>query len=589
MSTSFNNASLIANSSETLSMSQQLNLSVAAGSPSYLVLNAYDRNVYTAGSTGATGSFTGGGNTLGFSAIGGDARGAGIVFTLGASSGRYYNSKFGFLDQLVYTTSSSPTDVTDLSLFGTNNITLANSYAINAIALAQHDPSGYLGTLTVATIPGFTGAAPSQATPFSIAAVAQTFVGAVCNQNGCWVLASTISAQAGASLPVQSSVNMAGAANGEWCIAYNGPAGSTGDWASSVRIGDMIGFVTAAGTGHITTCVSGAGDTACVIDNVTVRNAAGVLLNGANNGSPNDIVVQAAHAASQEWAGVSANSVVIFRLDTPVVTTTTAYLNVNAGGTANLANVFAATDPAGKPITSYQAYTATAADWFSVNGTSTVATSASTAVTASSLSQITFDRGASNVSDTVTVRAFNGTYWGDWTTISTSINPLTVSKSTGLSSMMNTGSGQIEVYRFFDKNDGTHFFTASGSEATSLVATRPDLSYEGVGLRGYADAGASPSSEAVFRFFNLADGTHFYTASTTERDAIVTTKSDAMKFEGIAFYENSTPQAGDSAVYRFFDTSHGTHLFTQSSSERANIISTRPDLVSEGIAFYAPN
>ncbi len=589
MSTSFNNASLIANSSQSVSMSQQLNLAPSAGSPSYLVLNAYDRNEYTASSSGATGSFTGGGNTLNFSAIGGDARGAGIVFTLGASNGRYYNSKFGFLDQLVYHTSSSTGDVTDLSLFATNNVSLANSYAINAIALAQHDPAGYLGTLTVATVPGFTGAAPSQATPFSIAAVAQTFVGAVCNKDGCWVLASTISAQAGASLPVQSAVNMAGAANGEWNIAYNGPAGSTGDWASSVRVGDMIGFVTAGGTGHITTCVSGAGDTACVIDNVTVLNAAGALVNGANDGSANDIVVQAAHAASQEWAGVSASSVVIFRLDTPVVTTSVASLNVNAGGTANLANVFAAADPFGKSITSYQAYTATSADWFSVNGTSIAATSASTAVTASSLSQITFDRGASDVADTVTVRAFNGTYWGDWTTISTSINPVTVSKSTGLGSMVGSGSGQIAVYRFFDNNDGTHFFTASGSEATSLMATRTDLSYEGIGLRGYADASASPSSEAVFRFFNVADGTHFYTASTTERDSILTTKPDAMKFEGVAFYENATPQAGDSAVYRFFDTSHGTHLFTQSSSERANIISTRPDLVSEGIAFYAPS
>lgn len=587
MSTSFNKASLIANSSQSVTISQQLN-SAAAGSSSYLVLNAYDRNEYAVGSSGATGSFTGGGNTLGFSALSGDARGAGIVFTLAATSGRYYNSKFGFLDQLVYTASSSRADVTDLSLFGTNNVSLANTYAINAISLAQHDAAGYLGTLTVATVPGFTGTAPSQATPFSIAAVAQTFVGAVCSKDGCWVLASTIAAEAGASLPVQSAVNMAGAANGEWCVAYNGPAGSTGDWASSVRTGDVVGFVTAAGIGHITTCVSGAGTTARVIDNVAVLDASGTLLNGANDGSANDIVVQAAHAASQEWAGVSANTVVIFRLDTPVVTTSMATLNVTAGGTANLADVFAATDPAGKSVTSYQAYTTTSEDRLSIGGTSTVATSASTAVTASSLSQIDFDRGASDVPDTVTVRAFNGAYWGDWTTISTGINPVTVSKGTGLGSTLAAGSGEIAIHRFFDKNDGTHFFTASGAEASNLVGTRTDLSYEGVGLHGYADASASTSSEAVFRFFNVADGTHFYTASTTERDAILT-KPDAMKFEGIAFYENATPQAGDSAVYRFFDTSHGTHLFTQSSSERANIIATRPDLVSEGIAFYAPN
>ena len=61
-----------------------------------------------------------------------------------------------------------------------------------------------------------------------------------------------------------------------------------------------------------------------------------------------------------------------------------------------------------------------------------------------------------------------------------------------------------------------------------------------------------------------------------------------MKYEGVAFYEDSTPQAGDTAVFRFFDTVHGTHLFTQSAGERASILSTRADLVAEGIAFYAP-
>lgn len=593
MSITFPKASLVVSPGQIIQLSQLVSVSASSSNPAYLVLNGYDRNEYTVGSSGTTGSFIGNGHMLNFDSIGGDARGAGIVFALTASGGRYYNSTYGFLDQLAFKVSSSKADVTDLSLFGTSDVRMANTYAANAIALAQHDASGYLGTLTVATVPGFTAAVPSQATPFSIAATAQTFVGATCNRNGCWVLASTISAEAGASLPVQSAVNMAGAANGEWCIAYNGPAGATGDWAASVRTGDMIGFVTAAGTGHITTCVSGSGSTATLIDNVTVVNSKGVVLNGANDGSADDIIIQAAHAASQEWAGVSASSVVIFRLDTPVVATLVATLNVAAGGTASLANVFAATDPAGKPITSYQAYTATSADWFTVGGISSTATSALTAVTASSLSQITFGRGASDVSDTITVRAFNGAYWGDWTTIATSISPATInptiiSKSTAMASMPNAGAEQISIHRFFDKTDGTHFFTASGSEAASLVATRTDLAYEGVGLRGYDAADASPSSQAVFRFFNVTDGTHFYTASSTERDAILTTQPSAMKFEGIAFYENATPQAGDTAVYRFFDTSHGTHLFTQSASEKASILSTRPDLVSEGIAFYAP-
>ena len=585
MSSAFTNQSFNASVGQSVPLSQLLTLSAAASDPRYLVLNGYDRNEYTAGSSASTASFSGNGHLQGFSALGGDARGAGIVFTRDAT-GHYVNASFGSLDQLSLTGSTSKGEVTALSLFGTNDAALASKDAANAIALAQDDAPGYLGTLTVVTTPTIgavtapiSGAVTAQATPLSIAAEAQRFVGSVVNDSGCWVMASTIAAEAGASLPVQSAVNMAGAANGEWMLAYNGPAGSTGDWASSVRTGDMIGFVTTAGTGHITTVVSGAGSTAMVVDNAVFSNAQGAILNSANDGSANDIVVQGAHAASREFAGVAASSVVIFRLDTPVVDALTPTLNIAAGGTACLASVFAATDPAGKAITQYQAFSANAADRFTVGGASTAATSAATAVTSSSLSQIVFDAGAS-AADTISVRASNGAFWGDWTTITT---------ATLMADTQTTGAGNVSIQRFFSKIDGTHFFTASASEAASLEATRSDLSYEGVGLRGYDSATATPSSEAVFRFFDVTDGTHFYTASTAERDALTAAPSSTMKFEGAAFYEDATPQAGDTAVYRFFDTAHGTHLFTQSDSERASILSTRPDLVSEGIAFYAPH
>ena len=52
--------------------------------------------------------------------------------------------------------------------------------------------------------------------------------------------------------------------------------------------------------------------------------------------------------------------------------------------------------------------------------------------------------------------------------------------------------------------------------------------------------------------------------------------------------EHATQQAGDNAVYRFFDSHNGTHFFTNSSTEQATIMSTRSDLAYEGVAFYAP-
>ena len=69
--------------------------------------------------------------TLGLSSLGGDGRGTGIVFTYtyNAATGQYgyYNSTYGWFNQLTYTSSSSAGDVTDLSLFGTNNLSLANT------------------------------------------------------------------------------------------------------------------------------------------------------------------------------------------------------------------------------------------------------------------------------------------------------------------------------------------------------------------------------------------------------------------------------------------------------------------------------
>lgn len=142
------------------------------------------------------------------------------------------------------------------------------------------------------------------------------------------------------------------------------------------------------------------------------------------------------------------------------------------------------------------------------------------------------------------------------------------------------------IYRFFDGVHGTQFLTASLSETQSLQATRSDLVYEGVGLNA-VDPAVDSTAAPVYRFFDTKFGTHFYTSSTTERDAVSAARSD-LKYEGVGFYEHATAQSGDAAVYRFFDANFGTHFYTSSTAERASIIATRPDLVSEGVGFYAP-
>lgn len=145
----------------------------------------------------------------------------------------------------------------------------------------------------------------------------------------------------------------------------------------------------------------------------------------------------------------------------------------------------------------------------------------------------------------------------------------------------------IGVYRFFDSNYGTHFFSASGSEKNTIISTRPDLVYEGIGLQSIDPVSGDPNAANVYRFFDGTYGTHFFTASAQERDTVIATRSDLV-FEGNGFIEHITAQAGDTAVYRFFDTKFGTHFYTADPNERATVIATRSDLVDEGVGFYAP-
>lgn len=414
----------VSGTSAAIGLSQVFTAAAAANNPAYLVLTALDRDEHAAGATGATGSLSGNGQVAGFSNIGGDGRGAGIVFTYLAPTGRYYNGTYGYLDQLTYNTSASAGDVTNLSMFASNDLAQATAYAGNPYAMMQVDPSGYLGSATFVTQPGYAATVPAQATPGSVAAAAGGFVGRAWNGSGCWVLASTIAAEAGASLPVQSTaIGLPGKANGEWFVAYNGPAGQSGNWQSMVTAGEVVLFGTPGGGGHVTTCVSGAGGTAMLVDNITYVNANGQVQNAANDGSATDVTVAAPHAAAPEWAGVAASSVVIYQLDTPVVTAAVASDNLSCGASQSLAPLFSVADPAGRAVVDWQVYDTAASNALLLDGVAGGAGhSAATALTASSLAAVTLRAGATPITDTLDVRAFNGSYWGDWQSLAVSVS-----------------------------------------------------------------------------------------------------------------------------------------------------------------------
>ena len=407
----------------TIALEKMFSTTAVGQNPAYLVVTTLDRNEYTATATGSTGTLSGNGRSIGTGSVDGDARGAGVVFTWQASTGQYVNASFGALSQATYTCSASSGDVTDLSLFGTSSLQLANADAASPYGMMQSDAAGYLGTATVVTQSGLLGGVPSQATPDAIANAARNFVGQAVNREGCWVLANTIATDAGAALPMQSTlVGVAGQANGEWIVAFNGPGGQSGNWQSLVHAGEVVVIGTPGGGGHITTCVSGAGASAMLVDNITRVTGAGQVLNSANDGSASDVIIEAPHAASVEWTGVQGSSVVIYQLDTPVVTDTAASVKLAQGASVSLASLFTAADPAGHAITEWQVYNSAAHDALVTGGVAHFGdTNATKVITAPSLGSVSLLAGTTATTDTLEVRAYNGSFWGDWQSIAVTV------------------------------------------------------------------------------------------------------------------------------------------------------------------------
>ncbi len=146
----------------------------------------------------------------------------------------------------------------------------------------------------------------------------------------------------------------------------------------------------------------------------------------------------------------------------------------------------------------------------------------------------------------------------------------------------------IDVFRFFDAAHGTQLLTQDRAERDAIVASRPDLHYEGVGLHALDPAHPGADAAPIYRFFDTSSGTHVLTASAAERDQILGTRPDLVFEPNSTLLEHVTPHAGDTPVYRFFDSQSGAHFFTADPGERASILATRPDMTLEGIAFYAP-
>ncbi len=139
------------------------------------------------------------------------------------------------------------------------------------------------------------------------------------------------------------------------------------------------------------------------------------------------------------------------------------------------------------------------------------------------------------------------------------------------------------VYRFYNRDTGTHFYTVSVAERDGVIRAFPQFAYEGA---AFAAPSAMTGTVPVFRFYNTKTGTHFYTTSQSERDGIITYYPH-LAYEGPAFHAFASEGTdGRTPVFRFYNRKTGAHFYTVSAAERDTIVATYPAFTYEGVAFY---
>jgi hypothetical protein len=142
------------------------------------------------------------------------------------------------------------------------------------------------------------------------------------------------------------------------------------------------------------------------------------------------------------------------------------------------------------------------------------------------------------------------------------------------------------VYRFYQRRNGSHFYTASAAERDSVISRLGGLyTYEGV---AYAPNRLDPVNSApLYRFYNRKNGSHFYTASVTERDYVYSRLSATYQYDGPAYNVSATSSLGAVPVYRFYNTKNGSHFYTASSAEKNSVIRNLGAVYTfEGPAFW---
>jgi hypothetical protein len=140
------------------------------------------------------------------------------------------------------------------------------------------------------------------------------------------------------------------------------------------------------------------------------------------------------------------------------------------------------------------------------------------------------------------------------------------------------------IYRFYNASNETHFYTDSDAERDMVIARWPDVySFEGTAYR----TNPARNTQSLYRFYNRRSGSHFYTASAEEAAAVLSKWGETFTLDGRTYKVSPGPIDDSIPVFRFYNKRNGSHFYTASSGERDTVI-TRWSAVYdyEGPAFW---
>ncbi|MDA8162625.1 MAG: S8 family peptidase [Desulfobacteraceae bacterium] len=141
------------------------------------------------------------------------------------------------------------------------------------------------------------------------------------------------------------------------------------------------------------------------------------------------------------------------------------------------------------------------------------------------------------------------------------------------------------VYRFYNSATGSHFYTISEDEKNYVLRHIPQFELEGVAFNAFNYQ--VPGTLPVYRFYNVITGGYFYTISEDEKNYVLWHIPQFKLDENAAYFAYNTQVPGTLPVYRFYNVITGDHFYTISKDETNYVLKYSPAFFYEGIAYYA--